>query len=1027
MNKKILSAILFSALIVGTTGTFTSCKDYDDDIKDLQGQIDGLAGDITKLQGDLSTLGTTVNGLTYVKNVTLSGSDLIVTDKNGNDHTYAISNTNTTYTLDVQQDGNKVIIILKDQDGNEQKKEISFTDETFDAGELKLDKDGNITYKGEKTGVTMPAIPSIPTLTKVDYVENGVVLGYDLKYGNNEPICLRINDILPITSFEYIPNKILAEWGERVIVFEKNNYNPVKIEKNAVVVESKVINYLPNQAKPEYHVNPSSATEAQLANEGKANVLDKEVSLVTRGTNTGIISWKETKIDGGIATVTLEADPNKFTTDKEKLNEIALQFTTKAGNKITTEYVGVINKAEKINLVLADKEVTALTPKDAACHFATSKDAAEKQAAKIGNDNKGDKDNAHLVQEVGYAASTSTSGINLKTLVTTCNIADAAGHKFFDYAAHADIYELTFYAEPYKVNNTPQEQYMTLEDGIFHAKNYGGVDRSAIGKAPIVRAELRDKTNNNALVAAAWIKLLIVEDTPVTEVDYVAEHDTIVGLGCNADGVLMTTTDEFMSAHVYNFVNNSKLEALSKQQWHHIYAFSQSATAEYKNIAPANGKWTVTATEYDPQNEANQVVRFAMTGTFEKAKNVYEAYAVFAKTTDATKLANVANSSAYPANVVIKYTVTVKDIDFTAHTPTDATAAGSKISNLWSTFKNLPAIDIYCVTPDNAGTTANALIAQDLLSNFYGRTVNLQYTKADEYVAGNYPSFVHSNMTAKFVFSTSNEGRLVNGNDGNVYSLKVVAGTKIHALLTKDGKVIASETAKDANLVAELSGTEDGVAENYKVVYQKNGVAKAVLNYDKRDGADMFYATIDLQYYNGCDQYVTVTDGAFNAKFIRPVNVERNEGKFFNDGNNQGASVLKLGELVVLKDWRLDSSNDGLNEFAKHLNYYKYYNVKAIQLHGDTKNIQTDLNHAGKFESIEKAFGSKGAATLLEFAPKSQTYTSVPTVVPDFGTVTYTNKEVKVNAPFYLRIPIEVVYEWGTVIENIDVEVKVTL
>ena len=64
MNKKFLSVILFSALMVGTAGTFTSCKDYDDDIKDLQGQVDGLAGDVKKLQGDLTTLGTTVDNLT---------------------------------------------------------------------------------------------------------------------------------------------------------------------------------------------------------------------------------------------------------------------------------------------------------------------------------------------------------------------------------------------------------------------------------------------------------------------------------------------------------------------------------------------------------------------------------------------------------------------------------------------------------------------------------------------------------------------------------------------------------------------------------------------------------------------------------------------------------------------------------------------------------------------------------------------------------------------------------------------------
>ena len=39
MHKKFLSVTLFSALMLGTAGTFTSCKDYDDDIKDLQEQL----------------------------------------------------------------------------------------------------------------------------------------------------------------------------------------------------------------------------------------------------------------------------------------------------------------------------------------------------------------------------------------------------------------------------------------------------------------------------------------------------------------------------------------------------------------------------------------------------------------------------------------------------------------------------------------------------------------------------------------------------------------------------------------------------------------------------------------------------------------------------------------------------------------------------------------------------------------------------------------------------------------------------
>ena len=35
MNKKFLSAILFGALMVSSTGTFVSCKDYDDDIDNV--------------------------------------------------------------------------------------------------------------------------------------------------------------------------------------------------------------------------------------------------------------------------------------------------------------------------------------------------------------------------------------------------------------------------------------------------------------------------------------------------------------------------------------------------------------------------------------------------------------------------------------------------------------------------------------------------------------------------------------------------------------------------------------------------------------------------------------------------------------------------------------------------------------------------------------------------------------------------------------------------------------------------------
>ena len=61
MNIKFLSAILFGVLMVGSTGTFTSCKDYDDDIKDLQGQLDKKAS-LDELNSKVSALEASING-----------------------------------------------------------------------------------------------------------------------------------------------------------------------------------------------------------------------------------------------------------------------------------------------------------------------------------------------------------------------------------------------------------------------------------------------------------------------------------------------------------------------------------------------------------------------------------------------------------------------------------------------------------------------------------------------------------------------------------------------------------------------------------------------------------------------------------------------------------------------------------------------------------------------------------------------------------------------------------------------------
>ena len=59
MNKKFLSAILFGALMVTSTGTFVSCKDYDDDIDNLQEQINTVVKDLADLKSQIGDKGVT--------------------------------------------------------------------------------------------------------------------------------------------------------------------------------------------------------------------------------------------------------------------------------------------------------------------------------------------------------------------------------------------------------------------------------------------------------------------------------------------------------------------------------------------------------------------------------------------------------------------------------------------------------------------------------------------------------------------------------------------------------------------------------------------------------------------------------------------------------------------------------------------------------------------------------------------------------------------------------------------------------
>ena len=105
MRKKYLSALLFGALLFASAGTFTSCKDYDDDINNLSQRIDQVASDLNDLKTKVDALGG------YVENVSFADGVLSVTT-GGNTVTYNIPDKTGVNEVTLALEGNNLVLTV---------------------------------------------------------------------------------------------------------------------------------------------------------------------------------------------------------------------------------------------------------------------------------------------------------------------------------------------------------------------------------------------------------------------------------------------------------------------------------------------------------------------------------------------------------------------------------------------------------------------------------------------------------------------------------------------------------------------------------------------------------------------------------------------------------------------------------------------------------------------------------------------------------------------------------------------------
>lgn len=669
MNKKFLSAVLFGALLASTTGTFTSCKDYDDDINGLSERVDAI-------EKTLADLNTKFGSLAYVKSVSFAGGELVVTDQDGKPERFSIPDKNTTYSLEINQstegDATTVTVILKDGDGKVvSSKSFTLTDkdtitDTLDPSLFWMDESGVIWYGLKtdkdnciKTGVTVP----LHEKTAVTIVENkvgeaGPVVGWDITI-DNVTTHLSVLDALSITSFSWIPKDYYN--GIEAVAFGSYSYNKVVGTETAdttyTATGDETLSSFPGEAN--FYINPSSASLAQIKGGAEgATVLYKGATNHTTRADIGATATLS-KTDG-ILTASIVGDMNQAETDPNALDMLALRMTTTNGQTFTTNYFAVYNQKEEVSFTLVDNcKLEGEAIKDAD-KLSTQWSNVKEQAAVIDANNVAESGNAHLVQALQY--NEAIAGVDLNKYVA---VAMTKGDKSEIVNLAAKKLSIEYVLCKYDVEGTDQINYATLEGSTLKAVNYEGVNMSCIGKTPIVKAIVKDTNNGNAVVAVAYIKFLYVGNEWTVSKNYTApvSETKVLDWDCFEDPAMnYTTTVKYMSTEVYPKVGSELgLNALSKKEFATIYQFVADQ-ADVPTEFKSTNITSITEITGAENNADNRQVKFDIDEDAIKEVNkdgTYTFYGVYKKT-DAAAAAS-SQYRQYPVYVAIPYVVKVQN------------------------------------------------------------------------------------------------------------------------------------------------------------------------------------------------------------------------------------------------------------------------------------------------------------------------------------------------------------------------------
>ena len=1018
MKRKYFSALLMGALTIASVSTFTSCKDYDDDISSLQSQIDKLNEMVSKIQGQIDK-GAILTGVSPVENgvkLTLSNGDsyTITNGKDGAKGADGAAGTPGTPGKDadiwkIGDDG-----YWYKNDTKTAWKAVGTDGAAGAAGTAGTPgapgKDGKYYVPNPQTGTFFVYGDGDKDAydSGVSYLASGIITATwtkdvltlnGVKNEAGEQIVINLTTDLKALVFspEYYYQGIEA-FEMATYKFKPKTVKAVDPDGNyktdAPTTASTFFNYAPDMTAS-YFLNPANAKVEDKAELFSFISADKK--YVTRGTEPKR-DFRVEKVDlskSGMVTVHTKynGDAVKSIAADNQVTVLALQYKGVNGT-VTSDFAAVRATAYtdlKLNLA-SDPHACKHLYGTAA--LAISKPA---QANLKYNDDK---------------------GIDLRELINTDRKYQGGTCQGWDRNAKEDLvkqagfkysFELVGYYEG--DNETSQSAHAAIAaDGYtmraqmpaggkqqpygYSAEKANNLQNPAtMNREPLVRVILTD-TVNNKIASVGYLKFKITnKDTQdQQQVFPMATVTTPYTIDCDDNNVMKQDLKWFdIEEQIIAQLS------LSKTQFETTYDYEGAALdldqfdkAELNATAllPVNKIGVVQHTTQDVNGTETEVLKWAVNNeqaykAFKSGKTSLTTYIRFTKKTDATSIAKPEYVNSADKYVYVKFTWTPSAINLT---PSTAFDNGSKIVSYWYGPNALDANTGFAEIHGNV----EAVGSTDNLKN------GALSDAADDEFVFNISNTLKGNKLAVNKMASPYDGL----NSKLVLTYEFVTGHGLYA--NAAGNAIFTDPLL-ANLVATLNKTTGVVSmkgcsleakEKLNAYAPKTGEVNTL---DK-----VLTARVKVVATMCGDIDVPVDNKEFDVKFIRPISITDATAKFI-DGVTTTAP-LKL----TFVDWR------GYNFTGTRVpvaNYFTYYGVKSIAL--DIPNAKTNLNN----DWNDKLYDLTKQIKLEFDAP-----TEAQIAAQDFGTITYSNNGSTVGT-FQVKIPATVTYDWG----ELKTEVVVTI